>query len=293
MHHLFVEPFQVEFMQRALVEAVVLGVFGGVLGVHVVLRRLAFISDALTHTIFPGVAIAFFLNTSLFFGALAAGALSAVLLTILTRHKRVTNDAALAILLTSFFSVGVIVVSRGRSFSSDLTSLLFGRLLTVSWGDVAETATAMAVVFAILALVHKELLYRSFDEEGARAAGYRVALLDFGLNLLITLFVVAAVKAVGTVLVIALLVTPAAAAQLVARSVPRMMVVAGVTGAVAGWLGLVVSYNASVDHDVRLAAGGTVVLVVTVLFVVVLAAVKTRSLLAHRTELLRFAGDGA
>jgi manganese/iron transport system permease protein len=293
MHHLFVEPFQVEFMQRALVEAVLLGAFGGVLGVHVVLRRLAFISDALTHTIFPGVAIAFFLNTSLFFGALAAGALSAVLLTVLTRNKRVTSDAALAILLTSFFSVGVIVVSRGRSFSSDLTSLLFGRLLTVSWSDVAETAIAMAVVFAALALVHKELLFRTFDEEGARAAGYRVALLDFGLNLLITLFVVAAVKAVGTVLVIALLVTPAATAQLVARSVPRMMIVAAVTGAVAGWLGLLVSYNASVEHDIRLAAGGTVVLVISALFVLVLALVKARSLVAHRHMLPVMAADAA
>jgi manganese/iron transport system permease protein len=283
MFHLFVEPFQVEFMQRALVAAVLLGVFGGVLGVYVVLRRLAFISDSLTHTIFPCVAIAFFLNASLFLGALIAGALSAVLLTVLTRNRRVTSDAALAILLTSFFSVGVVVVSRGRSFSADLTSLLFGRLLTVTWSDVLESGAAMAAVFLALALIHKELLFRTFDEAAARAAGYRIAWLDFGLNLLITLFVVAAVKAVGTVLVIALLVTPAAAAQLVTRSVRGMVIVAAVIGALGAWLGLVVSYNASTDHGVRLAAGATVALSVSAIFIVLLAAAKVRAVVVRRS----------
>jgi len=291
MFRTFVEPFQVEFMRRALVEGVLLGVFGGVLGVYVVLRRLAFISDALTHTIFPGVAIAFFLNASLFVGAMTAGALSAVLLTVLTRSKRVTSDAALAILLTSFFSVGVVVVSRGRSFSSDLTALLFGRLLTVSWTDVLESAAAMVVVLAALGLVHKELLFRTFDEEGARAAGYRIGLMDFGLNLLITLFVVAAVKAVGTVLVIALLITPAAAAQLLAKSVRGMMVVAALIGAFAAWIGLVISYAASRDHEVRLASGSTVVLTMTAVFLVVLVVAKARSVVAHRVTTVPLAGD--
>jgi len=291
MFRTFVEPFQVEFMRRALVEGVLLGVFGGILGVYVVLRRLAFISDALTHTIFPGIAIAFFLNASLFVGAMTAGALSAVLLTVLTRSKRVTSDAALAILLTSFFSVGVVVVSRGRSFSSDLTALLFGRLLTVSWTDVLESAAAMVVVLAALGLVHKELLFRTFDEEGARAAGYRIGLMDFGLNLLITLFVVAAVKAVGTVLVIALLITPAAAAQLLAKSVRGMMIVAALIGAFAGWIGLVVSYAASRDHEVRLASGSTVVLTMTAVFLVGLVVAKARSVVAHRATTMPMAGD--
>jgi manganese/iron transport system permease protein len=276
------DPLRPEFMQRAMLEAMILGVFGGVLGVYVVLRRLAFISDVLTHTIFPGIAIAFFLDLSLYLGAFVAGALSAVLLTLLTRNKRVTSDAALAVLLTAFFSVGVLVVSRGRSYSADLTTLLFGRILTVSWTDVAESAATMVVVLAVLAAIHKELILRAFDGEAARAMGFRVGALDLVLNLLITLFVVASVKAVGTVLVIALLVTPAATAQLLARTVRGQMVVAVLVGVVGGWLGLTVSYEASLDHGIRLASGSTIVLTVSLLFLIGLAVARVLSVRAHR-----------
>lgn len=268
------QPFEAAYMQRALLEAVLLGVFGGILGVYVVLRHLAFISDALTHTVFPGIAVAFLLDASLYLGAFVAGALSAVLLTVLTRNRRVHDDAALAVLLTAFFSVGVVVVSRSESFSADLTALLFGRILAVSTADIVQTALTMVVVLAVLAALHKELVLRAFAPESARAMGYRIDVLDLILNLLITLFVVAAVKAVGTVLVVALVVTPAAAAQLWARSIRSMMVTAAVIGVVAGWLGLVISYRASIDHDLRLAAGATIVLVITVLFGVAFLARK-------------------
>jgi manganese/iron transport system permease protein len=279
---LLTEPFQAGYMQRALIEAVLLGVFGGILGVYVVLRHLAFISDALTHTVFPGIAVAFLLDASLYLGAFVAGALSAVLLTVLTRNRRVHDDAALAVLLTAFFSVGVVVVSRSESFSADLTALLFGRILAVSTGDIVQTALTMLVVLVVLAALHKELVLRAFAPESARAMGYRVDVLDLVLNLLITLFVVAAVKAVGTVLVVALVVTPAAAAQLWGRSIRSMMVIAAAIGVVAGWLGLLVSYRASVDHDVRLAPGATIVLVITVVFAVAFAGSKVRDRLVAR-----------
>jgi manganese/iron transport system permease protein len=271
---LLVGPFEAAYMQRALAEALLLGIFGGVLGVYVVLRHLAFISDALTHTVFPGVAVAFLLDASLYLGAFVAGALSAVLLTVLTRNRRVNDDAALAVLLTSFFSVGVVVVSRSESFSADLTALLFGRILSVSTTDIVQTLATMVVVLAVLAVLHKELVLRAFAPESARAMGYRNDVLDLVLNLLITLFVVAAVKAVGTVLVVALVVTPAATAQIWAKSIRSMMVISVVVGVVAGWLGLVISYRASVDHDLRLASGATIVLVITAMFVVALAARK-------------------
>ncbi len=271
---LLVEPFRSPYMQRALIEAVLLGVFGGVLGVYVVLRRLAFISEALTHTVFPGIAVAFLLDASLYLGAFAAGALSAVLLTVLTLNRRVNDDAALAVLLTTFFSVGVVVVSRSTSFTADLTALLFGRILAISTGDIIQTAITMLVVLVVLALMHKELILRAFAPESARAMGYRTDVMDLALNLLITLFVVAAVKAVGTVLVIALVITPAATAQLLGRSIRSMMAISVVVGVLSGWIGLVLSYRASVDHDLRLASGATIVLIMTVLFVVAFAARK-------------------
>ncbi|HSR27147.1 MAG TPA: metal ABC transporter permease, partial [Actinomycetes bacterium] len=120
------EPFTIPYMQRALVEVLVLGALAGAVGVLVVLRRLAFVGDALTHTVFPGVVIAHLLGRSLLAGALVFGVLTAVLLTGLGSHRRVGNDAALAILLTSFFSVGVVLISRTPGFTADLTVFLFG-----------------------------------------------------------------------------------------------------------------------------------------------------------------------
>lgn len=271
MTDLLVEPFRAPYLQRALVEAVLLGVLAGLVGVHVVLRRLAFLADTFTHTVFPGLAVAFALGSSLFVGALVAGVASAVAFTALDRSRRVTSDAALAVVLTSFFAAGVIVVSRTERYTADLTGLLFGRILTVDARQIAETAVVLALVALVLVALHKELLLRAFDPDGARALGYPIGRLDLVLNVLVVLVVVSAARAVGTVLTVAFLVTPAATARLVGRSVGSMYVVAGAVGAVAGWLGLAVSYRVSITQGWRVASGASVVLAMTVLFLVVLA----------------------
>src|SRR5215213_6157079 len=157
------EPFTLPYMQRALVEVLVLGALAGAVGVLVVLRRLAFVGDALTHTVFPGIVIAHLLGRSLLAGALAFGVLTAVLLTVLGSHRRVGDDAALAILLTSFFSVGVVLISRTRGFTADLTVFLFGRVLAVDRADLAQTLAVAAVAAITLAALHKELVLRAFD----------------------------------------------------------------------------------------------------------------------------------
>jgi manganese/iron transport system permease protein len=268
MSELLVEPFRLPYMQRALLEVVLLGVLAGAIGVFVVLRRLAFVADALTHTVFPGVVIAFLLDRSILLGALVFGLLTAVLLAGIGANRRVGDDAALAILLTSFFSVGVVLVSRTRTFASDLTVLLFGRVLTVDRADLVQTLALAVLVLAVLAALRKELVLRAFDPAGAAAMGYRTVVLDLVLNVLIALVVVAAVKAVGTVLVIALIVVPAAAARLLADRVATMTALACLLGAVGGWLGLAASYEVSVDRGVRLASGATIVVVLVALFLV-------------------------
>src|SRR5215207_1969270 len=194
-------------MQRALVEALLLGMLGGVVSVFVVLRRLAFASDVLTHTIFPGVVIGFLVGQTggIVWGALVFALLSAGLLTVLSSNPRVSEDATLAILLTGFFAVGVVLVSRRSSYTADLTTFLFGRILFVDTRQIVETAVVAVVVLAVLGLLAKELVLRAFDPGATAAAGYRVPLLDLALNVVVALVVVAAVKAVGTVLVIALL----------------------------------------------------------------------------------------
>jgi manganese/iron transport system permease protein len=273
---LLVEPFRLPYMQRALLEVLLLGALAGVVGVFVVLRRLAFVSDALTHTIFPGVVIAHLLDRSLLLGALAFGVLTALLLTGITTSRRVGADAALAILLTSFFSLGVVLVSRTRTYTADLTVFLFGRVLAVDRADLLQTLALAVVVGGTLWALRKELVLRAFDPDGAAAMGYRTAALDLVLNLLIALVVVAAVKAVGTVLVVALIVVPAAAARLLADRVATTAALAAALGAVGGWLGLAASYEVSVDHGVRLASGATIVVVLVVGFALAAAAASLR-----------------
>lgn len=267
MIRFLVDPFSAPYLQRALLEAVLLGVLSGLVGVHVVLRRLTFLADTATHTVFPGLAIAFATGTSLFLGALVAGLLSAVAFTLLDRARRVTSDAALAVVLTSFFGLGVVVVSRTERYTADVTGLLFGHILTVDGATIVQTAGVLAAVALALALTHKELVLRSFDEGAALALGYPVARLDLLLNVAVVLVVVASAQAVGTVLTVALLITPAATARLVCRSVGQMYVVAAVVGALGGWLGLAVSYEASIHHGLRLASGATIVLTTTAIFV--------------------------
>jgi manganese/iron transport system permease protein len=276
------DPFHLPYMQRALLEVLLLGVLAGAVGVFVVLRRLAFVADALTHTIFPGVVVASLLGRSLLLGALAFGLLSAVLLTWLGAERRVGADAALAILLTSFFAFGVVLVSRTRGFASDLTVFLFGRVLAVDRADLLQSLLVALVVLATLALLHKELVLRAFDPDGATALGYSTVALDLALNLCIALVVVAAVKAVGTVLVVAMVIVPAATARLLADRVATMTVLACLLGAAGGWLGLALSYEVSVDRGVRLAAGATVVVVLVAAFLLVAALAPLARRLAPR-----------
>jgi manganese/iron transport system permease protein len=279
---LLLEPFRLPYMQRALAEVLLLGALAGVVGVFVVLRRLAFVADALTHTIFPGVVIAHLLDRSLLLGALAFGVLTAVLLTGITSgSRRVGADAALAILLTSFFSLGVVLVSRTRTYTADLTVFLFGRVLAVDRADLLATLALAAVVAGVLWALRKELVLRAFDPDGAAAMGYRTAALDLVLNLLIALVVVAAVKAVGTVLVVALIIVPAAAARLLADRVATTAVVAAALGALGGWLGLAASYEVSVDRGIRLAAGATIVVVLVAAFALAAAVAPLRRVFAR------------
>jgi manganese/iron transport system permease protein len=147
---LVTEPFEPAYMRRALVAMLLLALLAGVVGVVVQLRRLAFMTDAMTHTVFPGVAIAFFMGDSLFVGALTAAAASAVVLTLLARHPRIDEDALVAFVLATFFSVGVIVVSRNSTFTADLNQLLFGRVLTISTRDVIEIAVVCVVAWVAL-----------------------------------------------------------------------------------------------------------------------------------------------
>jgi manganese/iron transport system permease protein len=263
------------FMQRALLAATVVGIVAGCVGIHVRLRRRAFVTDALTHTVFPGVILASVGDHSLFLGALAGALVSVGLLATLRARRLVGDDDLLAVVLTAFFAVGVVVASRRDSFAADIGAVLFGRILTVSSADVAQMALVGALALALVAALHKELVLRAFDPAGAEAQGYRLGALDLALDVAVALVVVTGFKAVGTLLVVALVVTPPAAAWLCTRSIGAATVVSVALAVAAGWSGLALSAVAS-RHEVALPPGATIVVLVTLGFVVVLAASSWR-----------------
>jgi len=167
-----IEPFTVPFMARALTGMALLALICGPVGVLVFARRLSFVSDALTHTVFPGVVIGFLAGgpDGLFAGALVAAVVTAVALTLLTRGGALTDDAATAVVLTAMFSIGVALVSRRSSYTSDLTSFLFGRLLTVTPRQIAETAVLAVVILAVLAVLARPLLGLVYGDDFRDAA---------------------------------------------------------------------------------------------------------------------------
>lgn len=260
-----VDAFSAPYMQRAGLMVLLLSVIGAAVGLHVVVRRLSFFTEALHHTVFPGVVIAFLAGSSVLVGAGSAAALTVVLFTYLSRRSNVNQDSVLALLVSGFFALGVVIVSRSSSFQHDMESLLFGRLLTVDVADLWQTAIAGVVVLAALVLAHKELMLSALDRTSAEAMGYDVRKLDLLVNACIAVAVVLAVRAIGTVLLLAFLVTPAAAAKHIFRSAGTIAIGAFVISATSALVGLLASYELSVAHSVDVPPGATVVLCISTL----------------------------
>ncbi|HJP41225.1 MAG TPA: metal ABC transporter permease [Dehalococcoidia bacterium] len=268
------DPLSFEFMQRAMIEVVVVGAICGLVGCFVILRGMAFIGDALAHAVFPGVVISYLADRSIMIGAFIVGGLTAISIGLLARNRRVSEDTAIGVLFAGMFAAGVVIISRNQGFRRDLASLLFGNVLGVSWNEVWFTAGAAAVVALIIFVLLKELQLVAFDPTMARTAGYPVLALDLLLLLLLTATIVISLQAVGNILMLALLITPPATARLLTDRFGRMLALSVCTAALAGLSGLLVSYHADTS------AGGTVVLVATGLFLLSFVFAPTHGLLA-------------
>ncbi|MEU7612481.1 metal ABC transporter permease [Micromonospora sp. NPDC049204] len=278
-----IEPFTVPFLGRALAELTLLALVCGPVSVFVFARRLSFVSDALTHTVFPGVVIGFLAGgiEGIVVGALVAGVVTAVALTLFSRGGALSDDAATAVVLTAMFSIGVVLVSRRSSYTSDLTSFLFGRILTVTPRQIAETAVLAVVILGLLLVSARALVFRTFDPAGAAAAGFRIAGLDLLLNIIVALVVVAAVRAVGTILVVALLIVPAATARMLTTRLPLMAVIGTGLILVAAYGGLLTSWTASVDYGISLTSASAVVLLLVLAYLLLLPLGALRSRRNH------------
>ena len=259
MIEVLLAPFRYSFMQSGLLAVVLVGVPCAVLGAYVVLRRMAFIGDALAHTVLPGLVVAYLFGWSLSGGAIIAGVVTATLIGWLARRQEVSEDTAIGIVFTGMFALGILLISTVRSYR-DFSHMLFGNILGVTPENLQLMAIIAGVVLAALAIFHKELELSSADPIYARVIGIPVDRLTFLLLILLAFCVVIGIQVVGVVLTSALLVTPAAAASLLTRRLVRMMALGALFAVTAGVVGLYASYYLQVS------SGAAIVLTCTLIF---------------------------
>lgn len=251
------EPFHLGLFQRAVLEVVLVGLLGGLVGGFVVVRGSAFIGETLSHTVLPGVAIAYVLGVSLYLGAAAFAALTVALVLVVGRGRHLADDTAIGIAFAGLFPLGVIVVARQSGVARSLDELLFGDPFATTRADLLVTAGVGAGLLALVVAGYRPLLAASYDRPFAQALGYRVGLVDAVLLAAVAAAVVVAMLAIGNVLSLALVVTPAAAARLMTRRLVPLLVLGALLGALAGVVALELSYW------LDLAAGACVVLCAT------------------------------
>ena len=258
-------PFQYGFMLRALVVSMLVGVMCPLLGVYVVVRGLGFMGDALAHSVLPGMVVAFILGISPFFGAIPMALATALLSGYLIRRAGVSEDTSVGILFAGLFALGVVLLALSRSISVNLEDILLGQVLGVSLGDLYVTAALAGVVLAVVLGLHKELVFASFDPDGASVVGLPTEKLEYLLLALLSVVVVLALQAVGVILVISMLITPAAAALLIVRNFVRAMATAVLIGVFSAVAGLYLSFY------YNLPSGPVMALVATGFFVFAVA----------------------
>jgi manganese/iron transport system permease protein len=283
----FTDPLGYDFVLRALAEVLVMGATCGAVGAYVIVRRLSFIGDAISHSVFPGIVIAYLTGGSIFLGALGAGVVTALAIGWVARGGRIREDAAIGIFFAAAFALGIVMISTRHTYQGDLNSFLIGNLQGVSLEDILVSAATGVFVVGLLAALHKELLLASFDRTLAAALGYPVFALDLGILLLLTVTIVVSIQAVGIILVLAMLVTPAATARLLVDRFGPMLILGAVIGALVGVAGYYLSFHLGT------ASGGTIVLLATAVFLAAFVLSPTHGLLGHRLRRHPQHGAGA
>jgi manganese/iron transport system permease protein len=260
-------PLQYPFMVRGMTAAVLVGIVCAVLGCFIILRGMAFLGDALSHAILPGVAVGYLVSGgvqgSVFWWAMATALLSALGIGAVTRTSRIKEDTAIGIIFSGMYALGIALISTVRNYTADLTHFLFGDVLGVSSADLVRTAIFGALILLVIFLFYKEFLVQSFDPILSATLRLPNHVLEFTLIALIAVTIVVSLQTVGVALMVALLVTPAATASLLSRRLPIMMAIATVIAALSGIIGLYFSYY------LNIASGSAIVLTCTLVFLLV------------------------
>lgn len=279
MIDVLIEPLEFPFMQRAFLAAGFAAVVCALVGSFVVLKGLAFMGDAVAHSSLAGMSVAYFLGGNIFWGALGWAIPASLLITFISRRANLRLDASIGIIFASGFALGIILMSRVTGYAADLFGLLFGNVLGISWAEVALIGGIAAAVSLVIAAFYKELLFTSYDATMSAASGIPVRFMQYLLPVLVGVTTVASLKAVGIVLVLALLVTPSATAMLLARRMPSIMAYSVAVGLIATVLGLYLSFYAD------LPSGPSIVLVATGLFLLALLFSPIKGILWRQNNL--------
>lgn len=250
------------FLTKALLVSVMAAIVSGVIGNFVVLRGMAFIGDAVAHAVFPGLAVAFLIQGNLVLGGAVAGITTAVVVAIFSQSRRIREDSIIGVAFVAAFALGIVVIAQAPGYSGSLQAFLFGSITGIPNEDIITVAVSGLILLFIVALFLKEFVATSLDREMARANGLPVFALDLALYVMVAVAIVISIQTIGNILVLALLITPAAAARLLTDRLAIMMTFSPIIGALSAIIGLYLSW--SLDTP----AGGTIVLVATAFFVV-------------------------
>jgi manganese/iron transport system permease protein len=261
--HWLLDPLAYPFMGRALVASLIVGVLCPVIGTYIILQGMAFFGDALSHAILPGVVVAFLLNWPLSVGALIVGVLAAVGIGLLSERGEIREDTAIGIVFAGSFALGIAMISTVRRYAVDLTHILFGNVLGIANRDLWLVGVLGLLILLTVIVLYKEFLVLAFDPTLAVVLRLPARFLRYLLLVLIALTIVVSLQTVGIALMLAMLVTPAAAAQLLTRRLPTMMLVAAGIGAFSNVTGLYLSFYYNV------ASGPAMVLTATAIFLIV------------------------
>jgi len=282
-----VEPFQTGFQMRALLGGLLAAVMSSFVGVWLILRGMSFFGDAFVHGVVPGIAAAVLFNFSPFLGAGLAALVMVSLMELVHRTTSLKEDSTIGLLFVGMMALGVVLISRADSFQGSLTAILFGDALGVSWQDIRLQLVFVIGVGALSLLLYRPLMALSFSPDKAQALGMRPKLTHWLLLLMIAAAVIGSFQAVGTLLVLGLLIGPAATAALITRTVPRMMIASLVIGVVSVTVGLILSYHLGT------AAGASMALIAILGFFMVLTIREITAAISRRQRSAIPAEQGA
>lgn len=253
------------FLQKALITSVVVGIICGVIGSFIILRGMALMGDAIAHAILPGVAISYMLGVNYFYGAVVVGVLTALGIGVISDKSRIKSDAAIGIVFSAAFALGVILITKAKS-AIDLTQILFGNVLYVSTVDMWLTVIIGIILLLIVTLFFKELLISSFDETIAKVYGLKTRFIHYGIMVLLTLVTVASLQTVGVILVVSLLITPASTAYLLTNRLSTMIVLSAFFGALSSVIGIYFSYVYNLPPGRVIALAATAIFLLALIF---------------------------